>query len=169
MRIIGFIACLITCGMLSSPAVAEIWELETTTLPPTSEYPEGVDAKDFEGVLNAYNAYISAFAAEDYLTMADLVIFSSKWITWKTRLDAVDNFSFIRTHILTNYSHSKHKDVSFISPEVGGGYMLFLTRDDFSLDGTRLRSGFSMYGFRQDEGNWKISSIFSLPKLDSPF
>ena len=78
MRIIGCIACLITWGMLSSPAVAEIWELENTTLPPKSEYPEGVDAKDFEGVLNAYNAYINAFAAEDYLTMADLVIFSSK-------------------------------------------------------------------------------------------
>ena len=78
MRIIGFIACIFTCGVLSSPAIAAMWELETTTLPPKSEYPEGVDATDFEGVLNAYNAYINAFAAEDYLTMADLVIFSSK-------------------------------------------------------------------------------------------
>ena len=169
MKIIGFIACLITCGMLSSPAVALIWELETTTLPSKSEYPKGVDAKDFEGVLNAYNAYMAAFAAEDYLTMADLVIFSSKLIAWKTKRDAIDDFSFIRTHILTNYSHSKHRDVSFIAPDVGGGYMLFMTRDDMSLDGTRLRNGFSMYGFRQEEGKWKISSMFSLPALRSPF
>ena len=47
--------------------------------------------------------------------------------------------------------------------------MLFLTRDDMSLDGTRLRIGFSMYGFRLEEGNWKIASMFSLPKLVSPF
>jgi hypothetical protein len=169
MGIIRFIACLLICGVLSSPAVARIWELATTTLPPKSEYPEGVDAKDFEGVLNAYNAYMAAFAAEDYLTMADLVIFSSKLITWKTKRDAIDDFSFIRTHILINYSHSEHKDVSFIAPDVEGGYMLFLTRDDMSLDGTRLRNGFSMYGFRQEEGNWKISSMFSLPALRSPF
>ena len=169
MRIIGFIACLLICGVLGSPAVALIWDLETTALPPKSEYPEGVDAKDFEGVLNAYNAYISAFATEDYLTMADLVIFSSKLITWKTKRDAIDDFSFIRTHILTNYSHSEHRDVSFIAPDVGGGYMLFMTRDDMSLDGTRLRNGFSMYGFRQEEGKWKISSMFSLPALRSPF
>ena len=78
MRIIGFIACLFTFGVFSSPAVAGIWELESPTLPARSEYPKDVDAKDFEGILNAYNAYISTFAAEDYLIMADLVLFSSK-------------------------------------------------------------------------------------------
>jgi len=168
-RIIRFIAYLLACGVLSGPTLSAQWELETTTLPPIPEYPKGVDAEDFEGVLNAYNAYMSAFAAEDYLAMADLIIFSSKLITWKTKRDAIDDFSFIRTHILTNYSHSEHRNVSFIDPDVGGGYMLFMTRDDMSLDGTSLQNGFAMYGFRWKEGEWKISSIFNLPALRSPF
>ena len=169
MGIIRFIACLLICGVLSSPAVALIWDLETTMLPPISEYPNGVDAEDFEGVLSAYNAYMSAFATEDYLAMAEQLVFSSKRIKWKTALDVVDNFSFIRTHILPNYSHSEIKDVSFIAPEVGGGYILFLTRNDVSIDGTSLRIGFAIYGFRREEGVWKISSISNMPKLVSPF
>ena len=121
MTIVRYISCLVFCAVLSSPAVAVsgIWDLETTVLPPVEDYPKGVVAEDFEQVLTAYNTYMKAFSAEDYFTIADQLELSSEWIKWKTKLDVVDNFSFIRTHILANYSHSEVKDVSFIAHEVG--------------------------------------------------
>jgi len=170
MTIVRYISCLVFCAVLSSPAVAVSgkWNLESTMLPPVEDYPKGVVIEDFEQVLTAYNTYMKAFTAEDYLTVADQLELSSEWIKWKTKLDVVDNFSFIRTHILANYSHSEVKDVSFIAPEVGG-YSLFVTRSDKSVDGTTLWEGIVIYGFRRVQDKWKISSIMNLPSLRSPF
>ena len=172
MTIVRYILCLVFCAVLSSSAVAVavsgIWNLETTVLPPAEDYPKGVVAEDFEQVLTAYNTYMNAFSAEDYLTVADQLELSSKWIKWKTKLDVVDNFSFIRSHILANYSHSEVKDVSFIAPQVGG-YSLFVTRKDKTADGTTLWEGIVIYGFRRVQDKWKISSILNLPSLKSPF
>jgi len=157
------------CAVSISPtvAVSGIWALESTMLPPIEDYPKGVVAEDFEQVLTAYNTYMKAFSAEDYLTVADQLELSSEWIKWKTKLDVVDNFSFIRTHILANYSHSEVKDVSFIAPQVGG-YVLFVTRKDKTADGTTLWEGIVIYGFKRIQDKWKISSILNLPRLESP-
>ena len=170
MTIVRYISCLVFCAVLSSPAVAVSgkWNLESTMLPPVEDYPKGVVIEDFEQVLTAYNTYMKAFTAEDYLTVADQLELSSEWIKWKTKLDVVDNFSFIRSHILANYSHSEVKEVSFIAPEVGG-YSLFVTRSDKSADGSTLWEGIVIYGFRRVQDKWKISSIMNLPSLESPF
>ena len=170
MTIVRYISCLVFCAVLSSPAVAVsgVWDLETTILPTKDEYPKGVLVEDFEQVLTAYNTYMEAFLAEDYLTIADQLELSSERIKWKTKLDVVDNFSFIRSHILANYSYSEVKDVSFIAPEVGG-YSLFVTRKDKTADGTTLWEGIVIYGFRRVQDKWKISSILNMPSLTAPF
>ena len=164
---VRYVSCLFACALLSSPAVAGIWALETTEVPQAS-YPLNVDSVDFEAILTTYNIYMTAFAESDFHTMADQMDFKSKSLTWSNRLDAIDNFSFIKDHILPDYSHSDAFDISFISPKVGG-YVLFIQRIDKNVDGDRISSAWSFYEFQKTDTEWKISSITNLPSLRSPF
>ena len=168
MIIVRYVSCLVFCALLSGPAVAGIWQLETTTLPPKEEYPKGVVTEDFEQILGTYNTYMHAFTESDFHTMADQMDFKSKSLAWSNRLDAIDNFSFIKDHILPDYSHSDAFDISFISPKVGG-YVLFIQRIDKNVYDDRISSGWSFYEFQKTDTEWKISSITNLPSLRSPF
>ena len=146
---------------------AEIWNLETTGVPQAT-YPLSLDPVDFEAILTAYNTYMTAFAESDFHTMADQMHFKSKSLAWRSRLDAIDNFSFIKDHILPDYSHSDAFDISFISPKVGG-YILSVKRIDKNDSGKRISSAWSFYEFQKTDTEWKISTIFNLPSLKSPF
>ena len=153
--------------MFSTTATAGIWALETTEVPQAT-YPLNVDPVDFEAILTAYNTYMTAFAESDFHTMADQMHFKSKSLAWRSRLDAIDNFSFIKDHILPDYSHSDAFAISFISPKVGG-YVLSVKRIDKNDSGKRISSAWSFYEFQKTDAEWKISSITSLPSLRSPF
>ena len=158
---------MILCAMFSVTATAGIWALKTTEVPQAT-YPLNVDPVDFEAILTAYNTYMTAFAESDFHTMADQMHFKSKSLAWRSRLDAIDNFSFIKDHILPDYSHSDAFDISFISPKVGG-YVLSVKRIDKNDSGKRISSAWSFYEFQKTDAEWKITSITSLPSLRSPF
>ena len=158
---------MILCAMLSVTATAGIWALETTEVPQAT-YPLNVDPVDFEAILTAYNTYMTAFAESDFHTMADQMHFKSKSLAWRSRLDAIDNFSFIKDHILPDYSHSDAFDISFISPKVGG-YVLSVKRIDKNDSGKRISSAWGFYEFKEVDNNWKISNIMTIPRLRSPF
>jgi len=158
---------MILCAMFSVTATAGIWALETTEVPQAT-YPLNVDPVDFEAILTAYNTYMTAFAESDFHTMADQMHFKSKSLAWRSRLDAIDNFSFIKDHILPDYSHSDAFDISFISPKVGG-YVLSVKRIDKNDSGKRISSAWGFYEFKEVDNNWKISNIMTIPRLRSPF
>ena len=164
---VRYVSCLFVCALLSSPAAAGIWALETTEVPQAT-YPLNVDPVDFEAILTAYNTYMTAFAESDFHTMADQMHFKSKSLTWRNRLDAIDNFSFIKDHILPDYSHSDAFAISFISPKVGG-YVLSVKRIDKNDSGKRISSAWGFYEFKEVDNNWKISNIMTIPSLRSPF
>lgn len=165
---LGRYSFLILSLLLISPlSLAEIWKLETT-LVPQEKYPVSVDPIDFSAILTTYNTYMDAFANSDFHTMADQMDFKSQALSWNNRLDAIDNFSFIKDHILQDYAYSDVKDISFIVPTVGD-YVLSIKRIDKNSDGDRIASAWSFYTFHKAEAKWKISSIQSLPKLWSPF
>jgi len=153
--------------MFSTTATAGIWALETTEVPQAT-YPLNVDPVDFEAILTAYNTYMTAFAESDFHTMADQMDFKSKSLTWSNRLDAIDNFSFIKDHILPDYSHSDAFAISFIAPKVGG-YVLSVKRIDKNDSGKRISSAWGFYEFKEVDNNWKISNIMTIPSLRSPF
>ena len=167
MNLIRFIGPIILCAIFSTTATAGIWALETTEVPQAT-YPLNVDPVDLEAILTTYNTYITAFEDSDFHAMADQMDFKSKSLTWSNRLDAIDNFSFIKDHILPDYSHSDAFDISFISPNVGG-YVLFIQRIDKNVYDDRISSGWSFYEFQKTDTEWKISSITNLPSLGSPF
>ena len=167
MIIVRYVSCIFVCALLGSPAVAGILALETTEVPQAA-YPLNVDPVDFEAILTTYNTYITAFGESDFLTMADQMDFKSKSLTWSNRLDAIDNFSFIKDHILPDYSHSDAFDISFISPKVGG-YVLSVKRIYKNDSGKRISSAWGFYEFKEVENNWKISNIMTIPSLRSPF
>jgi len=167
MIIVRYVSCLFVCALLSSPAVAGIWALETTEVPQVT-YPLNVDSVDFEAILTTYNIYMTAFAESDFHTMADQMDFKSKSLTLSNRLDAIDNFSFIKDHILPDYSHSDAFDISFISPKVGG-YVLSVKRIYKNESGKRISSAWGFYEFKEVDNNWKISNIMTIPSLRSPF
>ena len=146
---------------------AEIWNLETTEVPQAT-YPLSLDPEDFEAILTTYNTYMAAFGESDFHAMTDQMDFKSKSLTWRNRLDAIDNFSFIKDHILQDYDHSDAFDISFISPKVGG-YVLSVKRIDKNASGDRISSAWSFYEFQKADAEWKISSITRLPSLRSPF
>ena len=158
---------MILCAMFSVTATAGIWTLETTEVPQAT-YPHNVDPVDFEAILTTYNTYMTAFAESDFHTMADQMHFKSKSLTWRNRLDVIDNFSFIKDHILPDYSHSDTFAISFISPKVGG-YVLSVKRIDKNDSGKRISSAWGFYEFKEVENNWKISNIMTIPSLRSPF
>jgi hypothetical protein len=162
-----YIFILVILFFFPTVSTAEIWELETTEVPQAT-YPLSLDPVDFEAILTTYNTYMTAFAESDFHTMADQMDFKSKSLTWSNRLDAIDNFSFIKDHILQDYDHSDAFGISFISPKVGG-YVLFVQRIDKNVDGDRISSAWSFYEFQKTDTEWKISSITSLPSLRSPF
>ena len=167
MNFIKFIGFIIIYAAFSICATAGILKLETTELPQTI-YPLDVDPVDFEAILTTYNTYMTAFAESDFHTMADQMDFNSKSLNWRNRLDAIDNFSFIKDHILPDYSHSDAFAISFISPKVGG-YVLSVKRIDKNDSGKRISSAWSFYEFQKTDAEWKISSITRLPSLRSPF
>ena len=158
---------MILCAMFSVTATAGIWTLETTEVPQAT-YPHNVDPVDFEAILTTYNTYMTAFAESDFHTMADQMHFKSKSLTWRNRLDVIDNFSFIKDHILPDYSHSDAFDISFISPKVGG-YVLSVKRIDKNDSGKRISSAWGFYEFKEVDNNWKISNIMTIPSLRSLF
>ena len=158
---------MILCAMFSVTATAGIWALETTEVPQAT-YPLNVDPVDFEAILTAYNTYMTAFAESDFHTMADQMHFKSKSLAWRSRLDAIDNFSFIKDHILPDYSHSDAFAISLISPKVGG-YVLSVKRIDKNDSGKRISSAWGFYEFKEVDNNWKISNIMTIPRLRSPF
>ena len=162
-----YIFILVILFFFPTVSTAEIWELETTEVPQAT-YPLSLDPVDFEAILTTYNTYMTAFAESDFHTMADQMDFKSKSLTWSNRLDAIDNFSFIKDHILPDYSHSDAFGISFISPKVGG-YVLFIQRIDKNASGDRISSSWSFYAFQKTDTEWKISSITRLPSLRSPF
>tara|TARA_B110000240_G_C13325224_1_gene378862 strand:+ start:68 stop:529 length:462 start_codon:yes stop_codon:yes gene_type:complete len=153
--------------MFSVTATAGIWTLETTEVPQAT-YPHNVDPVDFEAILTTYNTYMTAFAESDFHTMADQMDFNSKSLNWRNRLDAIDNFSFIKDHILPDYSHSDAFAISFISPKVGG-YVLSVKRIDKNDSGKRISSAWGFYEFKEVDNNWKISNIMTIPSLRSLF
>ena len=158
---------MILCAIFSTTATAGIWALETTEVPQAT-YPHNVDPVDFEAILTTYNTYMTAFAESDFLAMADQMDFKSNSLTWSNRLDAIDNFSFIKDHILPDYSHSDAFDISFISPKEGG-YVLSVKRIDKNDSGKRISSAWGFYEFKKVDNNWKISNIMTIPSLRSPF
>jgi len=162
-----YIFILVILFFFPTVSTAEIWELETTEVPQAT-YPLSLDPVDFEAILTTYNTYMTAFAESDFHTMADQMDFKSKSLTWSNRLDAIDNFSFIKDHILPDYSHSDAFGISFISPKVGG-YVLSIQRIDKNASGDRISSSWSFYAFQKTDTEWKISSITRLPSLRSPF
>ena len=167
MNFIKFIGFIIIYATFSICATAGILKLETTEVP-QAIYPLDVDPVDFEAILTTYNTYMTAFEDSDFHSMADQMDFKSKSLTWSNRLDAIDNFSFIKDHILPDYSHSDAFDISFISPKVGG-YVLSVKRIDKDAGGGRIASAWSFYEFQKTDADWKISSITNLPDLLSPF
>ena len=144
-------------------STAEIWELETTEVPQAT-YPLSLDPVDFEAILTTYNTYMTAFAESDFHAMADQMHFKSKSLAWRSRLDAIDNFSFIKDHILPDYSHSDAFDISIISPKVGG-YVLSVKRIYKNESGKRISSAWGFYEFKEVDNNWKISNIMTIPSL----
>ena len=154
---------------LNSLATAGTWELDTTVLPPRAEYPSGVIAKDFEQIMTTYNTYMGAFAAEDFHSMADQLDYSSKWIKHAHKLDAINSYSFVRTHILNGYSRSQTESATFQSPDERNGYSLWVVRSEINTDGDVMRRGLVWYMFSQVEDQWKISSTINIPPLKSPF
>ena len=162
-----YIFILVILFVFPTVSAAEIWELETTEVPQAT-YPLSLDPVDFEAILTTYNTYMTAFGKSDFHAMADQMDFKSKSLTWSNRLDAIDNFSFIKDHILPDYSHSDAFDISFISPKVGG-YVLFIQRIDKNASGDRIATAWSFYEFKEMDNNWKISNIMTIPSLRSPF
>ena len=167
MNFIKFIGFIIIYAAFSICATAGILKLETTELPQLI-YPLDVDPADFEAILTTYNSYMTAFGESDFHAMADQMDFKSKSLAWSNRLDAIDNFSFIKDHILQDYDHSEAFDISFISPKVGG-YVLSVKRIDKNVGGDRISSTWSFYEFKEVDDNWKISNVMTIPKLISPF
>ena len=167
MNFIKFIGFIIIYATFSICATAGILKLETTEVP-QAIYPLDVDPVDFEAILTTYNTYMTGFGKSDFHAMADQMDFKSKSLTWSNRLDAIDNFSFIKDHILPDYSHSDAFDISFISPKVGG-YVLSVKRIDKNDSGKRISSAWGFYEFQEVDNNWKISNVMTLPKLSSPF
>jgi len=162
-----YIFILVILFVFPTVSTAEIWELETTEVPQAT-YPLSLDPVDFEAILTTYNTYMTGFGKSDFHAMADQMDFKSKSLTWSNRLDAIDNFSFIKDHILPDYSHSDAFDISFISPKVGG-YVLSVKRIDKNDSGNRISSAWGFYEFKEVDNNWKISNIMTIPSLSSPF
>ena len=167
MNFIKFIGFIVIYAAFSICATAGILKLETTEVP-QAIYPLDVDPVDFEAILTTYNIYMTAFAESDFHTMADQMDFKSKSLTLSNRLDAIDNFSFIKDHILPDYSHSDAFDISFISPKVGG-YVISVKRIYKNESGKRISSAWGFYEFKEVDNNWKISNIMTIPSLRSPF
>jgi len=162
-----YIFILVILFVFPTVSTAEIWELETTEVPQAT-YPLSLDPVDFEAILTTYNTYMTAFGKSDFHAMADQMDFKSKSLAWSNRLDAIDNFSFIKDHILQDYDHSEAFDISFISPKVGG-YVLSVKRIDKNDSGKRISSAWGFYEFKEVDNNWKISNIMTIPSLRSPF
>ena len=162
-----YIFILVILFVFPTVSTAEIWELETTEVPQAT-YPLSLDPVDFEAILTTYNSYMTAFGESDFHAMADQMDFKSKSLAWSNRLDAIDNFSFIKDHILQDYDHSEAFDISFISPKVGG-YVLSVKRIDKNDSGKRISSAWGFYEFKEVDNNWKISNIMTIPSLRSPF
>jgi hypothetical protein len=167
LNFIQFIGFIVIYAAFSICATAGILKLETTEVP-QAIYPLDVDPVDFEAILTTYNTYMTAFGESDFHTMAEQMDFKSKSLTWSNRFDAIDNFSFIKDHILPDYSHSDAFDISFISPKVGG-YVLSIKRIYKNASGYRISSAWNFYEFQKTDAEWKISSITSLSSLRSPF
>ena len=108
-----YIFILVILFVFPTVSAAEIWELETTEVPQAT-YPLSLDPVDFEAILTTYNTYMTAFGKSDFHAMADQMDFKSKSLTWSNRLDAIDNFSFIKDHILPDYSYSDGLDISIV-------------------------------------------------------
>jgi len=162
-----YIFILVILFVFPTVSTAEIWELETTEVPQAT-YPLSLDPEDFEAILTTYNTYMAAFGESDFHAMTDQMDFKSKSLNWRNRLDAIDNFSFIKDHILPDYSYSDAFDISFISPKVGG-YVLSVKRIDKNDSGKRISSAWGFYEFKEVDNNWKISNVVSIPSLKSPF
>ena len=162
-----YIFILVILFVFPTVSAAEIWELETTEVPQAT-YPLSLDPEDFETILTTYNTYMDAFGESDFHAMTDQMDFKSKSLAWSNRLDAIDNFSFIKDHILQDYDHSEAFDISFISPKVGG-YVLSVKRIDKNDSGKRISSAWGFYEFKEVDNNWKISNIMTIPSLRSPF
>ncbi|GEM_PF-2483196 len=162
-----YIFILVILFVFPTVSTAEIWELETTEVPQAT-YPLSLDPVDFEAILTTYNSYMTAFGESNFHAMADQMDFKSKSLAWSNRLDAIDNFSFIKDHILQDYDHSEAFDISFISPKVGG-YVLSVKRIDKNDSGKRISSAWGFYEFKEVDNNWKISNIMTIPSLRSPF
>jgi len=162
-----YIFILVILFVFPTVSTAEIWELETTEVPQAT-YPLSLDPEDFEAILTTYNTYMAAFGESDFHAMTDQMDFKSKSLAWSNRLDAIDNFSFIKDHILQDYDHSEAFDISFISQKVGG-YVLSVRRIDKNVGGDRISSSWSFYEFKEVDDNWKISNVITIPKLISPF
>jgi len=162
-----YIFILVILFVFPTVSTAEIWELETTEVPQAT-YPLSLDPVDFEAILTTYNSYMTAFGESNFHAMADQMDFKSKSLAWSNRLDAIDNFSFIKDHILQDYDHSEAFDISFISPKVGG-YVLSVKRIDKNDSGKRISSAWGFYEFKEVDNNWKISNIMTIPRLRSPF
>ena len=152
---------------ISCMSFADRWELETTDASQVI-YPSGVNPDDFEAILGIYNTYMTAFSDNDFHSMADQLDLTSTSLDWDNRLDVIDNFSFIKTHILEDYSYSDITDISFISID-SGGHILWVNRSDKNSEGVELYKSYVMYGFNQINEGWKISSIANLTNLKSPF
>jgi hypothetical protein len=167
MSLVRYSFLILSLLLISPLSFAEIWKLETT-LVPQEKYPVSVDPIDFSAILTTYNTYMDAFANSDFHIMADQMDFKSQALSWNNRLDAIDNFSFIKDHILQDYAYSDVKDISFIVPKIGG-YVLSVRRIERNLDGIRIGSAWSFYEFQKTDEEWKISSVFNSPSLKSPF
>ena len=162
-----YIFILVILFVFPTVSTAEIRELETTEVPQAT-YPLSIDPVDFEAILTTYNSYMTAFGESNFHAMADQMDFKSKSLAWSNRLDAIDNFSFIKDHILQDYDHSDAFGISFISPKVGG-YVLSVKRIDKNDSGKRISSAWGFYEFKEVDNNWKISNIMTIPSLRSPF
>ncbi len=152
---------------ISFMSFADRWELETTDVSQII-YPSGVNPDDLEAILRTYNTYMTSFSENDFHSMADQLDLRSTSLDWDNRLDVIDNFSFIKAHILQNYSHSDITDISFVTTDMGD-HILWVKRADKNTDGSDLYKSYVMYGFNQLSEGWKISSIINLTSLRSPF
>lgn len=166
-RAIRFSFLIIIWLSISCISFADRWELETTDVSQII-YPSGVNPDDLEAILRTYNTYMTSFSENDFHSMADQLDLRSTSLDWDNRLDVIDNFSFIKTHILEDYSYSDITDISFISPKVGG-YVLSVKRIDKNDSGKRISSAWGFYEFKEVDNNWKISNIMTIPSLRSPF
>ena len=107
MSLVRYSLLILSLLLISTLCFADIWKLETTQVP-QEKYPVNVNPIDFSAILTTYNTYMDAFANSDFHTMADQMDFKSQALSWNNRLDAIDNFSFIKDHIIYHASILKN-------------------------------------------------------------